>query len=110
MTELEASVRDQIALFVEGYSSADELNDRLPDLAELDDADDANTTELVMLVIGLLAEFQSGYQFESDLRNRLAEHAAWSIDRDALATGTTQTGLAVRVRAGAGTPLLAVHA
>lgn len=109
MTELETSVRDQIALYVEDYISADRLNDLLPDTWQLDELDDDATTDLVMLVLGYLAEYQGGYRPEEELRAALAKHASWSIDRTASSV-MVRPDLEVRTRVGAGTPLLAVHA
>jgi hypothetical protein len=106
MASLEASVRDQITLYVEGYISADELNDRLPDTWTIDDAAEPSATDLVMRVIGHLAEYQNGARLEEELRQSLADYVSWSIDRSQLSSVTTQSGLEVRVRVAAGTPLL----
>jgi hypothetical protein len=105
MPNLEASVRDQISLYVEGYISADDLNDALPDTWELDNAHET-VASLVMLVIGLLAEQQNGDRLEDALRESLREHVSWTVERSNLSGVTTQPGLDVQVRAGAGTPLL----
>jgi hypothetical protein len=108
MANLDSAVRDQIALYVEDYISADRLNDALPDTWELDEADES-LTELVMLVIGYLAEYQSGGRLDEDLRKALAPYAGWSIDRQSVSNVKSQPGFLVRVGAAAGTPLLAVH-
>jgi hypothetical protein len=105
MQNLEASVRDQISLYVEGYLSADDLNDKLPDTSDLDEAD-GEAVSLVMLVIGYLAEYQNGDRLEESLRDALREHASWSIERSSLSGVKTVPGFEVQVRAGAGTPLL----
>lgn len=96
MLKLEASVRDTIALFVEGYITASDLNDRLPDGWDLDQASDPATTDLVMLVIGYLSEFHNGDLSEKSLREALARHAPWSIKRT---VSTLTADLELRVRA-----------
>ena len=108
MESLEASVRDQISLYVEGYITADDLNDRLPDTSSMDEADEPVGTELLMLVLGYLAEYQSGDRLEVSLREALREHISWSIDRSRETGISLQDGLQVQVRVGAGTPLQVV--
>lgn len=106
MTKLEASVRDQVALFVEGYITADRLNDVLPDTWEIDESNDASLVALTMRVIGHLAEYQSGAVFEEEVRSALAVDASWTINREFLSTVTTQQGLDAQVHAAVDTPLL----
>lgn len=109
MATLEESVRDQISLYVAGYKTADGLNDSLPDTAVLDQAADDATTELVMLVIGYLAEYQRGDRLEVALRDALSSEVSWSLERTLL-SAVSPTGLTIEVRAGAGTPLRLVSA
>lgn len=108
MAALEASVRDQISLYVERYISAGELGDRLPGTDALDAASDA-PWELVMVTTGLLAEFENGDRTEDGVREALRPYASWAIDRAQLSQVTTSAGLRLRVRVGAGTPLLEVR-
>ena len=101
-------MRDQIALYVEKYISADKLNDVLPDTADLDAADDA-PWDLVMLVTGLLAEFQNGDRQEDSLREALRPYASWTKEPAQLSTVTPQAGLELRVHVAARTQLLEVR-
>lgn len=108
MPTLEASVRDQISLYVGGYISADELNDALPDTFDIDEADEQDGTELVMLVIGYLAEYQAEDRTEEGLRAALVGHASWSSEQS-FTTFTTQPGVEAEIRVGARTPLQVVY-
>lgn len=110
MKPLEASVRSQLALFVEDFISAERLTDILPDLSEIDEASDLVATELVMRAIGLLSEYEMGMRLEDDLRRTLAADASWSSDKKTSFSSTPKAGWEIRVSVGAGTPLLAVSA
>ena len=101
MPDLKATIRDTIALYVEDYITAAELNDRLPDGWDLDQESDPATTDLVMLVIGYLSEYHDGDLSGHELRQALARHAGWSVQRTATVTSLTgQLELQVRVAAG----------
>jgi uncharacterized membrane protein len=78
---LAESVRDWISLYVEGYKSADDLNDALPDTTVLDESGESDAMDLVMLVIGYLAEYQAGDRTDEELREALRQHASWSPQR-----------------------------
>lgn len=110
MKRLEASVRDQVALFVEGYLSAERFNDLLPNTELLDEADDPAATTVVMRAIGYLAEYQAGVRLEDEVRRALADDASWSIERSTFSGVTLQAGLEAQVRADVGTPLQVVYA
>jgi len=71
VSELEASIRDLISTYLEGGISVSELNDRLPDGWELDEANDPDATDLTLHAIGYLAGFQAGDRDEDDLRAML---------------------------------------
>lgn len=110
MQSLETSVRDQISLYVEGFITPDELNDRLPDTVAIDQTDEPVGVELFMLVLGYLAEYQNGERPEVSLQDALREHVSWSIDRSRSSSVMTQNGLEIRIRAHAGTPLQVLSA
>jgi hypothetical protein len=104
MTDLEASVRESIALYVEGFITPGGLSDRLPDGWDLDEASDPGTTDLVMLVVGYLSEYQDGDLTEETLRRELARHAGWLVERTVVERMLTITEhLEIQVRAAAGT-------
>jgi hypothetical protein len=107
MSELEASVRDTIALYVEGYITVADLNGRLPDGWDLDEAADPATTDLVMLVIGYLSEFHDGDISEDLLRRALARRARWWVERTVV---SFTEDLKLQVRAAADTELQEVSA
>jgi hypothetical protein len=111
MTDLEAAARDQVSLFVEGYISADELNDHLPSTWDLDAAgDDDPGFRLVMLTVGFLAEYQAGDRIEDDLRAALQPFVSWTIGRPDFSSVTGPNDLELSVRVGAGTSLRVVPA
>lgn len=71
MSELEVSIRDLISLYLAGTIDASELNDRLPDAWDLDEAEDPDATDLVLRAVGYLAGFQAGDRSEDELRDLL---------------------------------------
>jgi hypothetical protein len=110
MTKLEASVRELISLYVEGYISADALNDALPGTSELDEAKDIALMRLVVLTIGYLAEYQAGELPEDALRAALEQHGGgWRLQR-VIPADPDQAEPEAQVRVGADTPLQAVPA
>lgn len=112
MGSLEASVRNQVSLFVAGVLSADRFNDVLPGTAELDEANDPEAMAVVMRAIGYLAEYQSGDRDEDDVRLALASDASWSLNEPKFSgvTPPAPGDSEVQVLAVVGTPLRAVFA
>ena len=109
MEPLEASVRNQLGLFVNGYLSADRLNDLLPDTFELDEAGDPALMALVMRAIGYLAEYQAGDRQEEDVRRALAPDASWTSNGGTFSAVTRPDGSAEpQVRVAVGRRLQAV--
>ena len=92
MDSLEASVRNHVSLFVNGYVSADRLNDLLPDTGELDDAGDPVAVAVVMRTIGYLAEYQAGDRLEDDVRRSLSKDASWTSDGGVFSAAVTRRG------------------
>jgi hypothetical protein len=70
--DLVASIRDLIARYLNGDVSADDLPELLPDGWDLDEVGDPAATELVMSVVGYLAEYQAGDRDEPNLHESLA--------------------------------------
>lgn len=96
MSELEASIRGLISTYIAGDISASELNDRLPDGWELDEADDAGATGLTLLAIGYLAGYQSGDRSERELREALEHLVTPAVYLEYEAAGELLATLAAR--------------
>jgi hypothetical protein len=64
-------LRENVALYLDGKIDAVQLQQRLPDGWDTDQAGNATVTRLVLRVIGYLSEFQNGDLSEADLRDRL---------------------------------------
>jgi hypothetical protein len=79
MGQLDASVRNLVALYLAESIPVDRLADDLPDGWELDEEQDATTSDLTLRVMGYLAEFQRGDLDESSLRRALMPFAAWTV-------------------------------
>lgn len=81
MGQLDASVRNLVALYLAGSLSVEQLGDDLPDGWDLDEGQDAAATDLTLRVMGYLAEFQKGDLDEAELRTTLTPYAAWVVER-----------------------------
>lgn len=112
MPELEASVRDLISRYVAELISIRDLSEGLPDGWDVDQAGDPDTAELVMRVVGYLAEYERGTRSESQLREALRPEASWKLEHsfDAINPPRSSSPVGTRVLSGAGTPPQVVHA
>jgi hypothetical protein len=108
MSNLESSVRDSISRYVSELASVSDLSHQLPDGWALDEQNDPQTTKLVMLVMGYLADYDNGHLNELELRQRLASEASWQVQRS-LDGGDMKLLIPPKVetsvRVGAGRPL-----
>jgi hypothetical protein len=79
MGQLDASVRNLVALYLAGSIPVERLADDLPDGWDLDEGHDAAADDLTLRVMGYLAEFQRGDLSEPELRMALDPFAAWKM-------------------------------
>lgn len=71
------AVRTEVARYLAGMITAEELERGLPDGWELDETGDDELRRVTLVVMGRLAEYFEGDLAEPDLRRTLEEHAAW---------------------------------
>lgn len=80
MSELEERIRNLISRYLAGAIDATRLNSLLPDGWDLDEVDDAPASDLALFAIGYLAGYQSGDRDEAELRARLSDLIATTIE------------------------------
>lgn len=74
----EAMIRAQIAHYLAGNVDVRELERSLPDGWDLDQTSATAARRLLLLVMGILAEFNAGVFREEELRKRLAPLGGWA--------------------------------
>lgn len=85
MSELEERIRNSISSYLAGDIDATRLTSLLPDGWDLDEVDDVAATDLALFTIGYLAGYQSGDRDEADLRQRLRDLVATTVEVEYLA-------------------------
>ena len=108
MGQLDASVRNLVALYLAGILPREEFASRLPDGWDMDEADDAAGDEAALLVMGFVAEFERGDLDEASLRRSLAPFAAWTTETTMASSSdfvSSQPDFFTRVSLGADTGL-----